>query len=158
MNIYEIDKAITDLIDPETGEIRDFEAFAALSMARDTKIENMALWYKDLSAEAKAIREEEKTLAERRRSAENKADHLKAYINTILAGEKYSTPRVAISWRKSSVVELDDAFLGWADVNAQHLLRDKEPEPDKAAIKEALKNGAEIQFARMVDTTSMQIK
>lgn len=77
MTIYEIDARMAGLIDPETGELLDYEAFASLQMEREAKIENMALWYKDLTAEAKAIREEEKALAERRKSAENKAERLK---------------------------------------------------------------------------------
>ena len=62
MTIYEIDNRIAELVDPETGELLDYEAFAELAMEREAKIENMALWYKDLTAEAKAIREEERAL------------------------------------------------------------------------------------------------
>ena len=54
MNLYEIDAAITALVDPETGEISDFDAFDQLSMARDQKIENIALYYKNLVADAAA--------------------------------------------------------------------------------------------------------
>mgnify|MGYP000917782718 FL=1 len=65
MNIYEIDNAMFSLIDEETGEIKGYEAFEELQMQREEKIENVALWYKNLIAESKAIREEEKALAER---------------------------------------------------------------------------------------------
>ena len=68
MTLYEIDQAIQGLVDPETGELMDYEAFAALQMDRDAKIENMALWYKDLMADAKAIKEEADTLNERRKA------------------------------------------------------------------------------------------
>ena len=59
MNIYEIDNAMFSLIDEETGEIKDYEAFEELQMQKEEKIENTALWYKNLVAESKAIREEE---------------------------------------------------------------------------------------------------
>lgn len=108
MTIYEIDARIAELIDPETGELLDYEAFASLQMEREAKIENMALWYKDLTAEAKAIREEEKALAERRRSAENKAERLKGYLDEALAGESYKSAKVAVSYRRSKAVELAD--------------------------------------------------
>ena len=108
MTIYEIDNRIAGLVDPETGELLDYEAFAELQMEREAKIENMALWYKDLTAEAKAIREEEKALAERRKSAENKAERLKAYLDEALAGESYKTSRVAVSYRKSTAVEVSN--------------------------------------------------
>ena len=58
MNIYQIDQEILNLVDPETGEIMDWEAFDALQMAREAKIENVACWYKNLVAEAAAIRQE----------------------------------------------------------------------------------------------------
>lgn len=106
MTIYEIDNRIAELIDPETGELLDYEAFASLQMEREAKLENMALWYKDLTAEAKAIREEEKALAERRKSAENKAERLKTYLDEALAGESYKTSRVAVSYRKSTALEI----------------------------------------------------
>ena len=80
MTLYEIDQAIQGLVDPETGELMDYEAFAALQMDRDAKIENMALWYKDLMADAKAIKEEADTLNERRKALENKAERLKSYL------------------------------------------------------------------------------
>lgn len=38
MNLYEIDKAILACIDPETGELIDEEALAALQMEREKKL------------------------------------------------------------------------------------------------------------------------
>jgi len=158
MNIYEIDDAITSLVDPETGEIRDFDAFQDLQMQRGDKIENMALWVKDLDADAKALREEENALAERRRAAEGKAARLKQYLAQILSGEKFTTPRAAISWRKSAAVELDSEFLSWARVHAMDLLRFNDPVPDKTAIKELLKSGHPVEHAQLVETQNIQIK
>ena len=54
MKLYEIDQAILALVDPETGEILDYEAFSELKMKREEKIEGMALWHKNLTAEATA--------------------------------------------------------------------------------------------------------
>lgn len=158
MNIYEIDQSITALIDPETGEIKDFDVFAELQMEREAKIENMALWIKNLVAEAGAIKAEKDALYEREKTAKNKAERLKNYLSKILNGEKYSTPRVAISFRKSESVDVDEGFAQWAKTNADHLLKYKEPEADKAAIKEAIKNGASVEFARLEQKTNIQIK
>lgn len=158
MNIYEIDAAMLSLVDEETGEIKDYEAFEALQMERDTKVENMALWYKNLIAEGKAIREEEKTLAERRRGCENKAERLKDYLSEILQGNKFKTAKVAVSYRKSTAVDIEPDFIEWAQNNADGLLTYKEPEPNKTAIKDALKAGAEIPFAGMVERQNISIK
>lgn len=158
MNIYEIDNAILALIDEETGEIADFEAFENLQMEREHKVENIALWYKNLVAEGKAIREEEKMLAARRKSCENKAESLKKYLDNILEGNKFKTAKVAVSYRKSAAVEIDEGFIDWAEKNAEELLNYKLPDANKTAIKEAIKNGQDIPLARIVERENISIK
>jgi len=108
MTLYEIDQAIQGLVDPETGELMDYEAFAALQMDRDAKIENMALWYKDLMADAKAIKEEADTLNERRKALENKAERLKSYLSLALDGEKFQTARCSVTFRKTSSIQVSN--------------------------------------------------
>ena len=56
MTIYEIDQAIMECVDIETGEIIDTEQLDKLQMERDTKLENVACWIKELTAEAEAIK------------------------------------------------------------------------------------------------------
>lgn len=158
MNIYEIDNAMFSLIDEETGEIKDYEAFEELQMQREEKIENTALWYKNLVAESKAIREEEKALAERRKSLENKAENLKNFINRTLDGNKFSTSKVAISYRKSTAVEVDDEFIDYAMKNDNDLLTFKRPEPNKTVIKGMLQGGFDIPHAELVERNNMSIK
>ncbi|MFQ8925295.1 MAG: siphovirus Gp157 family protein [Hominilimicola sp.] len=158
MNIYEIDNAMFSLIDEETGEIKDYEAFEELQMQKEEKIENTALWYKNLVAESKAIREEEKALAERRKSLENKAENLKNFINRTLDGNKFSTSKVAISYRKSTAVEVDDEFIDYALKNNNDLLTFKRPEPNKTVIKGMLQGGFDIPHAELVERNNMSIK
>ncbi len=158
MNIYEIDNAMFSLIDEETGEIKDYEAFEELQMQKEEKIENTALWYKNLVAESKAIREEEKALVERRKSLENKAENLKNFINRTLDGNKFSTSKVAISYRKSTAVEVDDEFIDYAMKNNNDLLTFKRPEPNKTVIKGMLQGGFDIPHAELVERNNMSIK
>lgn len=158
MTIYEIDSAILALTDPETGEILDYDAFEALTMARDEKLENMALWYKELKATATAIRAEELSLSERRRAAERKAEKLKSYLSELTGGEKFSTPRVQVSWRKSTSLQLEDGFVDWAKYNAAWLLRNREPEPDKTMIRQALQSGQKVYGAELKESYSLQVK
>lgn len=66
MTIYDIDSAIAALIDPETGELGDYEAFQRLQLAREAKIENLALLYKEVRATAEAIKAETEKLIQRR--------------------------------------------------------------------------------------------
>ncbi len=158
LSIYEINQAILNLVDEETGELTDIEAFESLQMAKDEKIENLCLWIKDLNAEAKAIKEEKDNLAKRQKTVENKMASVKAFLTTVLCGEKFKTPKVVVSYRKSEKVTVSEGFLEWAKANAPELLTCKEPEASLTAIKEAINSGREIPFAEIVSNSSIQIK
>ncbi len=162
MTLYEIDRAIEDALliatDPETGEIIDeelFEQYKQLNMDREQKIENIGCFIKNLEADAKAIKEEAKNLAARAKAAENKADHLREYLQFCLGGEKFQTPRLAVSFRHSKKVEVDPDML---DAIPEQYLRFKDPEPDKKAIGDALKAGQNIPGCELVENVSMIIK
>lgn len=163
MTIYEIDSRIAALVDPDTGELMDYEAFAELQMERDAKIENMALWYKDLTAEAKAIREEEKALTERRKSAENKAERLKAYLDEALAGQSYKSPRVSVSYRKSTALDIADEDVATVieeleTCGLDSCLMYQAPKISKTELTKALKAGAVVSGAELVERVNIQIK
>lgn len=162
MTLYEIDEGIQELlseVDPETGElITDYEALDALLMERETKIENIVLFIKNLSSDVRELKAEEAALAERRKKAEKKAERLREYVSHALGGERFQTPRCCVSFRKSTALELGEGFTEWAKEHADTLLRYKEPEPDKAAIKAALAEGALIPDAKLVQNTTMTIK
>lgn len=161
MNLYNIDAAITALVDPETGEILNYEAFSALQMEREQKLENMALWYKNLTAEAAAIKAEEANLAARRKDLEAKAEKLKAYLVDALGGDKFTTPRVACSFRSSQKVEIQDeaAFIRSMQ-ESQHFeyLNYEPPKVNRVAITNAIKAGQTVEGAELVKTISMTIK
>jgi hypothetical protein len=158
MSIYDIDGAIIKLVDADTGEITDEESFDALQMERSKKIENTGLYYKNLVAEAKAIKDEEKVLSERRKAVENKAERIKNLLVYALKGQKFESPRLRCSYRKAKSVQVDDSFVAWARENACDLLTFKEPTPDRTAIKAALADGREIEHAEIVTNESLQVK
>ncbi len=158
MKLYEIDAAIESLIDEETGEIADFEAFLELHMERTSKIENMACWYLDLCGDALKIREQEKILAERRKTLEHRAESLKNYLDKLCGGEKFQTPKVSLNYRKSKQVEITEEFIEFAKANCGYLLRYKEPEADKKAIADMLKNGEILPGAWLTEKTTISIK
>ena len=163
MTLYEIDHAIAEAfeaaIDPETGEITDSDAWAeleSLQMARETKLEGIGCWIKDLLAEASAIKTEEEALKKRRQSSEKKAESLKGYLAWTLEGQNFKTPKVAVSWRKSRAVEIDEAVF-WKNP-AECFVRYGKPTADKKAITAALKDGGIVPGAALVEKVSMTIK
>ena len=159
MKLYEIDSAILDCIDMETGEVIDTERLDALQMERDAKIENVALWIKDLKAEADAIKAEKQKLAERQKSAENKAESLKKWLAYALDGQKFSTAKCAISFRNTESVEVtDEGLQNLMRGGKDELLTYKMPEPNKTAIKQAIKDGLSVSGVQLVQNVSTIIK
>lgn len=158
MTIYDIDSSITDLVDPETGEILDFDEFSKLQMERDRKIEGMALWVKELAALASDIKDEISVLQERKKAAERKAERLKGYLSYILQGEKFTTPRCAVTFRKSTKCVPSEGFVEWAQTHGRDdLLSYKPPAVSLTAVKEALRAGEDVP-AEMVETVNVGVK
>lgn len=161
MNLYDIDQALLALVDLETGEILDYEAFAELKMAREEKIEGMALWCKNLDAEATAIKAEEDALAERRKALEKRSKSLKEYLTMILDGGKFSTARVACTFRKSKAVEIpDEAAFIQAMEASQHYeyLKYSAPKVNRTEITNAIKAGKEVPGAQLIEKNNLSIK
>lgn len=153
MKLYEIDSEILSCIDQETGEICDIERFNELQMERENKIENMALWHKNLLAEATAYKAEKDAFGQKEKSAKNKADSLKKYLDAILQGGTFKTTRVNISYRKSESVEITDI-----DKIDKDYLKYVEPAADKTLIKNAIKQGLDIEGAELIEKQNIQIK
>lgn len=158
--LYEINEQILRcvkdgemMVDTETGEVIDAAALDALQMARDEKLTNIGKWILDLKADAKAIREREISLAERRKAKENKAEQLMDYMNMILAGKKFECADFKASYRKSQAVEVTDA----EKIPAPYLII-QEPKVDKAGIKKALKAGEEVPGAKLVERNNLSIR
>jgi len=159
MKLYEINEAIESLIDHETGEILDFAQFEALQLERDQKIEGIALWIKNLRADAAALKVEREALAERETAVKNKAERLADYLARMLDGGKFETARCAISYRASHPLMLDEAvFMAYALKDDADLLRIADPAPNKTAITAAIKAGKKIPGAWLVDKQNIQIK
>ena len=158
MTIYEIDQAIMECVDLETGEIIDTEQLDKLQMERDTKLENVACWIKELKAEAEAIKAEKQILANRQKVAENKAESLKKYLAYALDGKKFSTAKCAVSFRNTESVEITPEGLEALMKEHDELLTYKAPEPNKTAIKQALKDGLNVEGVQLVQNVSTIIK
>ena len=151
MTLYEIDEAIMNCLN-EDGEVVDPVKMGELQMERADKIENVACWIKNLTAEADMIEIERKKLDERKHAAMKKAESLKGWLNYALEGQKFSTGTVAVSYRKSQAVVIPDP----EKVPASYYKA--KYEIDKATIKEALKNGEIVPGAVLEERNNIQIK
>jgi len=157
MNLYEIDSQISGLIDPETGEVMDIEAFEQLAMERDQKVENIACWIKNLKSDAAELKAEEKSLAERRGAKESKVDRLTAYLSQILGGSKFESARCKVGFRKSTRLVIEDESEFEKVCDPTYLIQ-QPPKIDKPAIKDAIKGGVTFVGAKIIEASNIQIK
>ena len=160
MTLYEIAQEMATLIDPETGEIRDFEAFEELQMAREEKIDNTAKWIIDLEAEAKMVKERADELTKRAQAAKKKAERLREFLQEYLQGEKRKTADYTIGYRRTEAVEItdEDRAVAWLMANKDDALTYQQPKISKTAVKELLKAGEAVPGAELVERQTMQVK
>jgi Ribonuclease G/E len=161
--LYEIDQAILDCVDMETGEILDSAKLDALQMERTAKLEGVALWVKDMRAEAEAVKAEADKLTARKKALDNRIESVKAWLLEALGGDRIKTARCNVYQTHSQRVVVDDEqalvdmFLT-SDAMKEKYLRIKEPEIDKNALKESLKKGIQFEFAHLEESESVVIR
>jgi predicted small secreted protein len=169
MTLYNIDNKILEIIergfvvDEDTGEIIDAHEevnarLEELEFDRTAKIENIALYVKNLEALTLSLKNEENALAERRKAKEKRIESLKNYLTNsmVAAGENgIETSKVCISFRKSEAVVADMNKLDEAYIAVKTTIDRK---PDKAAIKKAIKEGIAVEGAYIETKQNLQLK
>ena len=164
MTLYEIDQAIYDLlengfmVDEETGEvIGGADELEQLQVERSEKLESVALYIKGIETFIAGIKAEEEALAKRRKKKEDKVARLKKYLTDSIIGngeKSFESARVAISFRKSEGVVVDEAVLD------EKYWREKttvKREPDKTLIKATIKAGTTIDGAYIEERQNINI-
>ena len=104
---------------------------------------------------------EEKSLAERRKAKEAKAERLKSYIADALGGSAFETARVKCSFRKSTAVNItDNVTLLWylKSMSLDKCVKHKDPEVVKSEVAKLLKDGRDIPGAVLEERNNMTIK
>lgn len=162
MKIYEIPGALRELLDnldpdPDTGEV-DGEALAAYAeynAAAAEKLEGTACYCRELLAESEAIKAEEERLAKRRKALENKSERLKNYLMPALEamGGKVKGIMASVRIGKSQAVTVFD--IDALPDTFKHVKTTIDP--DKVALKKALKSGEVIPGAALEDRQSVVI-
>lgn len=168
MTLYEIDSRIKAIIDSlydtvdengEVGEI-DFTELEQLQEDRRVKMENIALYIKNIEAEEEAIKAEEDKLKARREKLAKKADGLRnRLIYSMQASNEpeLATPRCHCKIKTSESTEVTDL-----NQIPEEFIRIKIPDPersaDKTAIKKAIKAGATIGGAYIKINTKVVIE
>ena len=138
------DQTVTDTLDGLEGELQE-------------KMLNVAKYQQGLEAEAVAIKNAIGNMQARMKSKQNQAMRLKAYLSDLMlkTGEtKVSDPFVALSFRKSVSVVVDDQEALPTDCITQKVTYT----PNKTAIKKAIQAGEQVTGAHLSENRNLQIK
>ena len=171
MNLYEINAAIADAIESmfdsineETGEVDagTVERLESLQAEKTEKRENCGLFLKNEIADLDAIKAEIEKLTARAKIKENRIERVKKYLADDLAAEiteknknpHFETSRVSLSLRSSDSVKITDESV----IPADYMRVKTTSEPDKTAIKKAIKAGGTVNGAVLVTKNNLQIK
>lgn len=179
MKLYELSGQFSELFDrfdeinectPEDGvdqeEMREawFDTLSAIEEEFESKAENIACYIKNISAEIKAMKEEETALRLRRQAFENSVERLKGYLlgtMNAIGRSKIDTPRARLSIRRNAeslMIDDKQRFIDWAEENAVELLKYSDPEIRKTDAKKMLQAGHELPFVHLTRTESLTIK
>lgn len=120
-----------------------------------SKLEGYAMVIKNIESDIAGIKAEEKRLADRRKAMEANVDRMKQAMQDALLtveGNRLKTDKFTFSFRKSTVVKVEDETL-----IPPQFIRTKS-EVIKMDIAKLLKDGAQIPGASLVENQSLQIK
>lgn len=165
MNLFQIQEKLEELYEnliDNDGQVNTevLAEFEEMSMAKDEKVENTALYVKQLAYEVKALQEEKKSLDSRIRQKKNTAEFLKGLLEDALEGHKFETPKAKVSFRKTTKVDVEPMFIQYAQGRGLvDLVEVKITQtPKKAEIKKALQTGEDLEYCHLVTGRSVIVK
>lgn len=170
MKLYEVNRAIEELAlkldpDPETGEVTATEDILneldTLQMERSRILEYLAKLVLNCRAEATSIKAEEKRLAERRHSLEDRDARLMQILDRECAGQKTDCGVATVNYRATSRVDVSDSrkAISWLKRHKYtDCYRTPEPEVNKTDIKKLLSAGKKIPGVTLVQDRSCSLK
>lgn len=133
------------------------DTLESIELAIEDKLENIGKVIRNLEAEAKAFKEEEQRLADRRRSIENNIKHLKQYAENsmIVTGDKKIKAGLftfSIQKNPPSVRIFNETIV------PKNYFVTPEPKLDKKKVQEAIKNGESVAGVELKQTESLRIR
>lgn len=153
-------RMVEALLATDNDEQTIVDTIEAESYPLEVKAQNVAYAIRTLEANAAAIKEAEKQMADRRKSMENRAMHIKQYLQTCMeiAGvSKVECPHFALTI-KNNPPSVEVYEPGLVPAEFMKTPEPPPPVPDKTAIKEAIKAGKEVPGAHIVQGKRLEIK
>ena len=158
-DIIETEKLLDRCFDLETGEFdeeREKELANIHNKLIATGAENLCKARTNISSELDGLKAEAKRIADAIKRAERKIENLENSIFWIYrhqSEEKLKAGTFTISTHNSTQVKVTDDFA-----DERFIIRKEIVQPDKVAIKEALKSGEQITGAELIINYNLTIK
>ena len=154
-SLYELNAQLSELLAlEELDEQTLADTWEALALERSEKIENVLCFIKHLKAMADMCKVEAKSLSDRSKSYDSKAESLLGYLQSQLEPrEKYESARHCITWRNSQAVEIEVETS-----ELPQIYQRLKVEPNKQALKDDLKAGAIVDGVKLIDKLTMKVK
>ena len=167
MKVYELVGSFNNLqelmeMDEFRGNVDIEEALSGIQGQLEDKVDNIGNLIVNISLPIAMLKAEEQRLKERRTNIEKEVERIKDWLSTEIKkldkdgkGVRIEGKLHTVTLSKSSFNKLDES------INLD-LIPDEfkkvEVKVDKQALKKALKEGAEIEGARLVESRSFRIK
>lgn len=164
MTLHELTEEFQQLLalaeDPETDEQILADTMEGIEGELEDKAQNYAIIIQELQSEAYKVKAEIDRLQLRKKSLENNIQRMKDSLEKAMRATdklKFKTELYSFSIRKNppSVVLADNFDIN--EVDAEYI-KFADPELDKTKVKEALKAGTELGWARLESKESLSIK
>ena len=152
-------------IPQEEVETAWFDTLDGMEQEFNLKAESTALYIKELNVKADALKQEEKKLAERRKSYERRAASLKEYLMRNMVQmhlKKVDGIRARITIRNNPTslqIQNESAVIQQLEQSGQeNFLKYAKPELKKTEIKAFLQSGGQLDGCSLAKTQSILIK
>lgn len=157
MNLYELSQNYLAVQDMELDEETLRDTLDSIEDAFEDKAENIAKLYRTVEAEEKAFEAEEKRFYAMKKTAANKKQFLKQYLedNMRLIGKtkfKAGVFNFSIQNNPPSVEIYDETLI------PEQYLVEQPAKIDKAGIKDLLKQGQEVPGATLKTSQSLRVR
>lgn len=156
MKLYEIDDAIQNCFDPETGEV-DEEQLIALQMERNKKIDSVAAWVLDLAGDVRKINDEIERLEKMKTSIENKTKSLKKFLAFALSEQNYKGDTYSVNFRRTKFIK-DMSEEDAKKLPVEFQIVKTTVKPDKNKLKAAINEGWKISGVEVEERVSVTVK
>lgn len=141
-----------------------FDTLEGIEGEFDEKAESIAVYIKQLKAEANILKFEKSAITKRQSQKEREVEKLAAYLLNAMKAigrSKVDMPHAVVSIRNNApslIVDNEAEFVSWAQENNDSLLEYIMPKVKKNDVKKLCKNGEAIPFVHMESKQSLSVK